>query len=95
MHPTSGSAAYRLSSDERAVIHTATGKRYPLWGRKLDLYRALSYARGHCLTELDLLAIVWQGIGDRNNVSVNVRNLRRKISADVIENVRGYGYIVR
>jgi DNA-binding response OmpR family regulator len=95
MLETSGSAAYHLAADERAVVHTASGRRYPLRGRPLDLYRVLSYARGHCLTEVDLVEIIWRGYATRNNVTVHLQFLRRLIARDVIENVKGHGYIVR
>ena len=93
---TSGSGAYRLSDNELSIepIDGAHDP-YPVCGRSLDVYRALSYARGHCLSEADLIYIVWKGYGANENVTIAIRRLRRLIAPDVIETVYGYGYIVR
>lgn len=92
---SSGSAAYKLSDDEIAIENKETGRRYPLWGRALSLYRALSYARGHAVSQADLLDIVWGGFAVKANVTQQVSRLRRMIAPDVIETIDRFGYIVK
>lgn len=93
---TSGSAGYRLTDDERAVEHIQTGRRYPLRGRALDIYRVLSLRRGYPVTSDDLIDIIWHGCALAENVTTNICRLRRAVAPDVVESV-GYpwGYIVR
>lgn len=86
---SSGSAAYRLSDDEIAVEHIPTGQRWVLRGRQLDIYRALSYARGQTLRLNDLMWIVWHDCATHANVHIQVSKLRRIVAPDVVDSV-GY-----
>lgn len=94
---SSGSAAYRLTDDERGIEHIPSGRRWSLSGRRLDIYRALSMYRGHVLSREELLYIVYGSVRyfHPQNIHVQVKNLRRLIAPDVVEAVYNFGYFVR
>lgn len=95
---TSGSADYRLTDDERGIEHIPSGRRYPLRGRRLDVYRALSLQRGRIVSSKELAYVVWgtPRYIQRATLQMHISQLRRRIAPEVIETLPyGYGYIVR
>lgn len=95
---SSGSAAYRLTDDERGIEHIPSGRRWRLSGRRLDIYRALSLCRGAVIPADDLRYIVWGGaLYNRHNLEVQIYKLREFIGdKSVIEaHPRNCGYFVR
>ena len=88
-----GSLALNLSSN-RAVY----GERsVSLSSRESSLLAAFLRRAGEILSRAELLEIVWEIEFDpgSNLVDVYVASLRRKLSPDVIETVRGRGYRLR
>lgn len=70
------------------------GKRITLQRRELTLLKTLLQHPGQILT-MDQLRDSLYGFDDRvesNAVNVHIHKLRRKLGADLIETVRGWGY---
>ena len=80
-------AARRVSRDGEAV---------PLTQREFDLLVALVRSAGRVVSRTRLLEQVWDMSFDpgTNRVDVYVGYLRRKLGGDLIETVRGIGYII-
>lgn len=91
------SADYRLSDDGRGVVHLPSGRRWPLRGRELDLYRVLDLARGRHLEVADLLYCIYgtDRYAHKNNVRMWVRDLRRRVSRDIVDTHYAFGYSVK
>jgi two-component system, OmpR family, response regulator QseB len=94
-----GRATDRLEGDGIALDPTtglaeSPSGRVALSRRESDLLAALLEARGRCLTAAQLEERLY-GFGAEvgsNAVNVHVHNIRRKLGADSIETVRGFGY---
>ncbi len=70
------------------------GRRVTLQRRELALLKTLLQHPGQILT-MDQLRDSLYGFDDRvesNAVNVHIHKLRRKLGADLIETVRGWGY---
>ena len=88
-----------LDPDSRQV--TVNGEEVELTRKEFDLLHCLLKNRGKVLDRSTLLNEVWEYDydGGTNNVDVYVRLLRRKLDEpyhiELIETVRGVGYVVR
>jgi two-component system, OmpR family, response regulator len=85
-----------LRIDTVAKIASVAGQRVQLTAKEMQLLEFLLTRKGEVVSKDQLLDHVW---GDevrvqRNTVETFVANIRKKVGADVIETVRGYGYKV-
>nr|WP_177220633.1 response regulator transcription factor [Halolactibacillus miurensis] len=81
-------STYEVKKDDRLVELTK---------REFELMAYLARNKNHVLTRDQLLAEVWgyDYMGETNVVDVYVRYLRQKLGYELIETVRGVGYMVR
>lgn len=81
-------STYEVKKDDRLVELTK---------REFELMAYLVRNKNHVLTRDQLLAEVWgyDYMGETNVVDVYVRYLRQKLGYELIETVRGVGYMVR
>lgn len=90
---TSGSGAYQLDP-ESGQVTTPDGAQVQLTPRERDVLHVLHMLRGRWVSRRELLEIVWGGYAVRDNISAQVRNIRRKCGYSVIDGSRriGLGY---
>jgi DNA-binding response OmpR family regulator len=76
---------------------TRGGKVVPLTAREYQLLEYFAYNAGRVVTRTALWEHVWESDmePDSNVVDVYVRYLRNKIGRDIIETVRGMGYVLQ
>ncbi len=92
MMATSGSGAYRLDPDS-GIVTRPDGTRAYLSPRERDILHVLHMMRGRWVNHHTIIDLVWRGHCSYKAVGANVRNIRRKCGADVIDTRgRGYGY---
>ena len=82
----------RLDLDSREA--TVGGRLLALTAREFELLHTLLAAPGRVFTREMLLAKLWgyDFYGDERIIDSHIKNLRRKLSRDYIETVRGVGY---
>lgn len=85
-----------LALDLDAYQATEAGRLLDLTGREFELLRELLQNQGRVLTRSVLLGKLWNYdfLGDERIVDSHIKNLRKKLSHDYIETVRGVGYRV-
>jgi len=77
------------------------GRRLDLTPKEFAVLRTLLESRGHVLSSDDLSTSIWgyETFGSRNFVEAHISRLRSKLRSagadDVIETVRGVGYVIR
>lgn len=81
-----------LNETERKV--TVSGNEVALTHLEFEILLLLLKNRGRVFTRDDLLNLVWgyDFVGDEKGVNFHIMNLRKKLSVDYIETVRGVGY---
>lgn len=81
-----------LSETERKVI--VSGNEVALTHLEFKILLLFLKNQGRVFTRDDLLNLVWgyDFVGDEKGVNFHIMNLRRKLSVDYIETVRGVGY---
>lgn len=81
-----------LSETERKVI--VSGNEVALTHLEFEILLLFLKNQGRVFTRDDLLNLVWgyDFVGDEKGVNFHIMNLRRKLSVDYIETVRGVGY---
>lgn len=86
--------ALSLDADSRECREN--GQPIDLTQREFDLLRELIQSPGRVLTREILLGRLWgyDFLGDERIVDSHIKNLRKKLSGDYIETVRGVGYRV-
>lgn len=86
--------AISLDSDARECREN--GALIDLTAREFDLLRELIQSPGRVLTREILLGRLWgyDFLGDERIVDSHIKNLRKKLTGDYIETVRGVGYRV-
>ncbi|MDO9278057.1 MAG: winged helix-turn-helix domain-containing protein [Polaromonas sp.] len=84
----------RLNSTTRVV--EIKGKPIDLSAREFDLLFIFMMHAGHVLTrdQLEKHLYSWGTEVSSNTVEVHVYNLRRKLGTDVIQTIRGVGYVM-
>jgi two-component system, OmpR family, response regulator len=84
--------------DPRARLVTVDGEVIDLTAKEFDLLRCLMEHRGRVLSRVELKELVWDFSFDAQTkvVDLYVHYLRRKLgpAGDIIETVRGVGYVV-
>ncbi|MBR1781856.1 MAG: response regulator transcription factor [Oscillospiraceae bacterium] len=85
----------RLEPESRRV--TREGKEVELTRKEFDLLECLMAHQGRVMRRAELLEAVWgyDFVGETNTVDVYIRALRSKLSAQLIDTVRGVGYVIR
>ncbi|OYU75557.1 MAG: transcriptional regulator, partial [Alphaproteobacteria bacterium PA3] len=69
------------------------GVRVPIGGRAFEVLRVLVQRRGEVVTKDELLAKAWHGVVvEENNISVQIRALRKLLGAQTITTLNGCGY---
>ena len=90
-----------LTLDEGGFRVLISGVDVALTKTEYDIFAYLHHHMGTVRTrEQILMAVYGEYFGDSNNVDVNIKNIRKKISAcgggaGIIETVRGRGYVMR
>jgi two-component system response regulator ArlR len=89
-----------ITVDEPGCRVSVGGAALPLTLTEFKILALLYKRRGAVQTRGQILnALYGEYIGDSNSVDVNIKNIRRKIAAvcdaEVIETVRGRGYVLR
>jgi predicted ATPase len=83
--------AIELRPAQRQVL--LRGAAVPLGSRAFDLLMLLVEHRERVVTKDEILASVWPGlVVEENNLSVQIRALRRALGSDAITTVTGRGY---
>lgn len=91
----SGTIHYKeitLNETERRV--TVSGNEVALTHLEFEILLLFLKNKGRVFTRDDLLNLVWgyDFVGDEKGVNFHIMNLRKKLSTDYIETVRGVGY---
>ena len=83
-----------IQIDSESYVAYEDGKKLPLTLREFELLKALAASRNKVLSRQQLLNLAWgyDYFGDDRIVDVHIKNLRKKISGNVIETVKGVGY---
>ena len=87
----------RLTLDVRAREVRVDGAIVPFTPKEFDLLRLFAERPRQVFTYEQLLAHLWEDVGDRHTVTVHVERVRKKIEADpgkpcLLVNVWGVGY---
>ena len=71
-----------------ASIHTTA--------REFEILLTLAEHAGHAVSREDLIKRIWgeDFVGETHTIDVHVRHLRKKLGADMIENVYGIGFML-
>jgi DNA-binding response OmpR family regulator len=85
-----------LSLDPSARQVTWMGEAIPLSTREFDLLHTLMRSAGRVLSreQLEQQMYSWGLEVESNTIEVHIHHLRRKLQADVIQTVRGVGYML-
>lgn len=85
-----------LSLDPSARQVTWMGDAVPLSTREFDLLHTLMRSAGRVLSreQLEQQMYSWGLEVESNTIEVHIHHLRRKLQADVIQTVRGVGYML-
>ena len=85
-----------LSLDPSARQVTWMGEAVPLSTREFDLLHTLMRSAGRVLSreQLEQQMYSWGLEVESNTIEVHIHHLRRKLQADVIQTVRGVGYML-
>ena len=85
-----------LSLDPSARQVTWMGDAVPLSNREFDLLHTLMRSAGRVLSreQLEQQMYSWGLEVESNTIEVHIHHLRRKLQADVIQTVRGVGYML-
>nr|WP_315463350.1 response regulator transcription factor [uncultured Rhodoferax sp.] len=85
-----------LSLDPSARQVMWRGEAVPLSTREFDLLHTLMCSAGRVLTreQLEQQMYSWGLEVESNTIEVHIHHLRRKLQADVIQTVRGVGYLL-
>ncbi len=83
-----------LTLDPAGHIVKLRGEPVDLSAREFMILEALMRKPGAVLSRMDLEAAVYSGATkiESNVIEVHLHNLRRKIGADLVRNIRGVGY---
>ena len=89
-----------LTLDEPGCRVLINGEILPLTKTEYDIFAYLYRNAGIVKSREQILQAVYgEYFGDSNSVDVNIKNIRKKIAAcgggDIIETVRGRGYVLR
>lgn len=91
----------KITFDFNKMIISFGGKKIPFSKKEYQIIKYLIHNRGHILEKDQILDNVWihSDEKDPNIVNVYINRIRNKIkeagASDFIENVRGFGYIVK
>ncbi len=87
--------AVELDSASRSVW--CRGERVPLSTREFDLLHALMRHMGRVLSreQLEQQMYSWGHEVESNTIEVHIHHLRKKLGSEVIQTVRGVGYVVQ
>jgi two-component system OmpR family response regulator/two-component system response regulator QseB len=88
--------AHGVLLDPAARAVTRDGAAVALSAREFDLLHALMLSAGRVLTreQLETHVYSWGREVESNAVEVHIHHLRRKLGAELIQTVRGVGYLV-
>jgi two-component system OmpR family response regulator/two-component system response regulator QseB len=89
------SAGVRLDPAARSV--SCSGETVPLSTREFDLLHALMRSAGRVLSreQLEQQMYSWGHEVESNTIEVHIHHLRRKLGSELIQTVRGVGYMVQ
>jgi two-component system OmpR family response regulator/two-component system response regulator QseB len=95
MHETICSAGVELDPAARSV--SCNGEIVPLSTREFDLLHALMRNTGRVLSreQLEQQMYSWGHEVESNTIEVHIHHLRRKLGSELIQTVRGVGYMVQ
>ncbi len=95
--PTPVLVAGEVELDPAAHRVTSGGRTVELSAREFALLQALMLAKGKVLSrsQLEEQLYAWGEEVESNTVEVHIHHLRRKLSASLIETIRGVGYLIR
>ena len=84
-----------LDPASRSVV--CAGERVPLSTREFDLLHALMRNVGRVMSreQLEQQMYSWGHEVESNTIEVHIHHLRKKLGPDVIQTVRGVGYVVQ
>ena len=95
LQETIGSAGVELDPAARSV--SCNGETVPLSTREFDLLHALMRSAGRVLSreQLEQQMYSWGHEVESNTIEVHIHHLRRKLGSELIQTVRGVGYMVQ
>jgi len=83
-----------ITLDENGFTVLVNNENVPLTTREFEILKLLLENQGRVFTRDNLLNSVWgyDYFGDEKIVNTHIKNIRRKLSVDCIETIRGVGY---